>query len=260
VTLPTVSDAPVEDPRLVSESPAAEIGRVPLHSPLLGMMPHILQTLQREPALAITLTYFLVAMAGIFYDYSFYAKFAIPVLSLSQLSDFLTAGIQQPMALVLVFSTFPICWVFDRINTHYRRRNLARLEKMRAEPSASAFAGIRFRYIRWRAEQLWYTRISYLAVIVVYGAMFVGFYAERRANAVKEGEAQEVRVWLNGAAAALPASDSDRWTYLGAISSYLFVYDRKAATATVLPVNAVARIDPIAPAPSKPGVVVAPIP
>jgi hypothetical protein len=255
-----LSDAPLSESRRLAGLPAAEIGRVPLHSPLLGMMPHILQTLQREPALAITLTYFLVAMAGIFYDYSFYAKFAIPVLSLSQLSDFLTAGIQQPMALVLVFSTFPICWVFDRINMRYRQRNLALLERLRADPPASPVARIRLRYVRWRVEQLWYTRLGYLAGIVIYGAMFVGFYAERRANAVKEGEAQEVRVWLNGAAAALPASDSDRWTYLGAISSYVFVYDRKAAAATVLPVNAVARIDPIAPPAGNPGVVVAPIP
>ena len=255
-----MSDAPVRESTLVGEPAAAHTGQAPLHSPLLGMMPHILETLQREPALAITLTYFLVAMTGIFYDYSFYAKFAVPVLSLSQLSDFLTAGIQQPMAIVLVFSTFPICWVFDRINMRYRRRNLATLERLRAEPPTSLLARLRWRFVRWRVEQVWYTRISYLAVIVVYGAMFVGGYAERRANAVKEGEAQEVRVWLNGAAAALPASDADRWTYLGAISGYLFVYDRKAAAATVLPVNAVARIDPIAPPDAKPGLVVAPIP
>ena len=244
----------------VDEPAARGNGPAPLHSPLLGLMPHILETLQREPALAITLTYLLVAMAGIFYDYSFYARFAIPVLSLSQLSDFLTAGIQQPMALVLVFSTFPICWVFDRINMRYRKRNLALLERMRADPPASWLARVRLGFVRWRVGQVWYTRISYLAVIVVYGAMFVGTYAERRANAVKAGEAQEVRVWLNGADAVLPASGSDRWTYLGAISQYLFVYDRKAAAATVLPVNAVARIEPIAPEAAGSEAVVAPIP
>jgi hypothetical protein len=254
-----VSDAPVSESTLVAES-SAGTAPAPLPSPLLGLMPHILRTLEREPALAITLTYLLVAMAGILYDYSFYAKFAIPVLSLSQLSDFLTAGIQQPMALVLVSSTFPICWVFDRINMRYRKRNLATLERMRAEPQTSLLARLRWRFVRWRVEQVWYTRLGYLAVIVVYGTMFVGGYAERRANAVKAGEAQEVRVWMNGDSAALPASGSDRWTYLGAISGYLFVYDRAAGAASVLPVNAVARIEPLAPPAATRDVVVAPIP
>lgn len=78
-------------------------------SPLLELLPHILRTLQREPALAITLIYAFVAMAGIFYNFSFYRRFDIPVLTLSQIGDFLVAGIQQPMALVLVASTFPLC-------------------------------------------------------------------------------------------------------------------------------------------------------
>jgi len=69
-----------------------------------------------------------------------------------------------------------------------------------------------------------------------------------------------VRIWLNGEGSALAASKADRWTYLGAISSYVFVYDRDAAQAMVVPANAVARIEPFpAPAP-KTRFVVAPIP
>ncbi|MET0231140.1 MAG: hypothetical protein ABW186_09440 [Rhodanobacteraceae bacterium] len=252
------------DERPTSDNPSvpngSDVERTPVHSPLLGMMPHILQTLQREPALAITLTYLLVAMAGIFYDYSFYSKFAIPVLSLSQLSDFLTAGIQQPIALVLVFSTFPLCWAFDRLNTRYRKRNAAKLDRLRAEDSVSFPQRLKLGFVRWRVEQVWYTRLSYLAVIVVYGAMFVGGYAEWRATAVKRGDAQQVRVWLAGADAPLAASGSDRWAYLGATSTYLFVYDHAAAQATALPVNAIARIEPLPRPDSKPPVLVAPIP
>ena len=40
-------------------------------SALLDLLPHFLDTLKREPALAISITYLLVAMAGIFYDVAF---------------------------------------------------------------------------------------------------------------------------------------------------------------------------------------------
>jgi len=55
-------------------------------SPLQSLLPHVLDTLRREPAVAITLCYLLVAMAGIFYNYWFYRAFDIPVLTLSQIN------------------------------------------------------------------------------------------------------------------------------------------------------------------------------
>lgn len=235
--------------------------REPAVSPLHGLMPHFLRTLRREPALAISLTYLLVAMAGIFYDVSFYRLFGIPVLSLAQLGDFLTAGIQQPMALVLVFSTFPLCWAFDRINERFRQRHrddLARLEA--AQPHETLYGRLRRLFLHWRVRQVWYTRLNYLVLIVLYGWMFVGYYADHRANEVKHGDAAEVRIWLNGESHAMPSSASDTWLYLGAISSYVFVYDRAGNRSAVVPVNAIARIAPTAAPPTTPAVVVAPIP
>jgi hypothetical protein len=237
-----------------------ESPRDPPASALLGLLPHFLDTLRREPALAISITYLLVAMAGIFYDVSFYRKFDIPVLSLAQLGDFLTAGIQQPIALVLVASTFPLCWGFDRINMRYRRRQRIELARLRALDAPSPYERLRLRYIEWRVGQLWYTRISYLAVVVAYGWMFVGFYADYRAAEAKQGDAAEVVVWLNGEGDQPVAAPRHAWIYLGAISNYVFVYDREASRSAILPVNAIARIEPIPAPPSKTGVTVAPIP
>jgi len=252
----TEAREPSVRPRPLSGSPAPERGI----SPLLDLLPHFFETLKREPALAISLTYLLVAMAGIFYDVAFYKKFAIPVLSLAQLGDFLTAGIQQPIALVLVASTFPICWLFDRINMRHRRRQRVEIERLKLVDAPRPYERLRLRYLGWRVGQIWEQRLAYLAVIVAYGWLFVGFYADYRADAAKQGDAAEVRIWLNGEGSALAASKADRWTYLGAISSYVFVYDRDAAQAMVVPANAVARIEPFpAPAP-KTRFVVAPIP
>jgi len=179
----TEAREPSVRPRPLSGSPAPERGI----SPLLDLLPHFFETLKREPALAISLTYLLVAMAGIFYDVAFYKKFAIPVLSLAQLGDFLTAGIQQPIALVLVASTFPICWLFDRINMRHRRRQRVEIERLKLVDAPRPYERLRLRYLGWRVGQIWEQRLAYLAVIVAYGWLFVGFYADYRADAAKQG-------------------------------------------------------------------------
>jgi hypothetical protein len=91
--------------------------------------------------------------------------------------------------------------------------------------------------------------------------VFVRSYAAHRADAVKNGEAPVVAIWLNGQDQPFP-SRSKGWTYLGAVSSYIFVYDHDAARAEILQVNNVARIEPMpgASEPTNSSVVIAPIP
>jgi hypothetical protein len=230
-------------------------------SVLLHLLPHILQTLKREPALGITLGYLLVAMAGIFYNYRFYSKFGIPVLTLSQIGDFLVAGIQQPMALLLVLTTFPLCWIFDFFNARSRARSITARESLRAAP-ASWWRALRLRFLDWRIEKRWYTQLGYLAVVVGYGWMFVNLYADYRADRVQQGDAVQVTVYLNGDARAFAPTQSTTWTYLGAVANYVFVYDPAAGRSVILPVNNIARIEPFAQATASPApsIIVAPIP
>jgi hypothetical protein len=208
------------------------------NSVLLDLLPHILRTFAREPALAITICYLLVAMAGIFYNYSYYHKFGIPILTLSQISDFLVAGLQQPMALLLVMSTLPMCWLADYFNHRKRRRREALLRDMPAS---------RWRTIRAFAlspTPRWFTGVAYLCIVVVYGWVFIDMYARHRAEAVKRGDAPQVAVWLNGD--GNPLSTQGRpWTYLGAVAGYVFVYDNTANRSVILPVNNVTRIEPL---------------
>jgi len=212
---------------------------------LLSLLPHLLRLLRREPALAITLGYLLLAMAGISYNYGFYRQFDIPVLTLSQIGDFLVAGLQQPVALLLVLSTFPLCWLFDLYNARSRRKERATLTRLGALAQPSAWQRLRLAYLQWHAVRVWPLRLSYLLVIAVYGWAFVGLYARHRAETIRRGEAAEVRVWLNGEAAGLTAGESATWTYLGAVANYVFVYDRNEGRALILPVNAIARLQPV---------------
>jgi hypothetical protein len=92
------------------------------------------------------------------------------------------------------------------------------------------------------------TQLSYVLVIAMNGWVFVGAYANLRANAIKRGEAAQVRVWIavdaGELAAGLEAGKSPTWAYLGAVSNHVFVYDRSDGLA-VMPVNAIARFEPV---------------
>ncbi len=247
------------DAPAVGEVEQAKAVSVEHVSVLRTLTPHIFQTLLREPALAITLGYLFVALAGIFYNYTFYHRFGIPVLTLSQVGDFLVAGIQQPMAILLAISTAPIIWLADWFNLNRRKRRVARREKLLASGRNSSW--VRLRLWTLQSPPRWFTALAFAVLFFMYGWLFVQAYADSRATAVESGEAEMVNVWLAGSAEPL-RSQSKGWTYLGAVSNYIFVYDHDAQRAEILPVNNVARVEP---APlerksAKPAVIIAPIP
>lgn len=215
------------------------------YSGLAVVLPHVLRTFHREPALALTVAYLLVALAGIYYDYAFYQKgFGIPILSLAQIGDYLVAGLQQPVAIALVAVTFPLCWLMDRVNLRFRRRDQARRERLRALPRLHFAQALHLRYLDWHLGQRWGLYLAYLIVIFLYGWLFVGIYAKHRVAGVKAGEAPRVGVRFTGAHADLTASASSTWSYLGAVSNYVFVYDHAGREPLVLPVNAIASLRP----------------
>ena len=225
-------------------------------SVLRDLLPHVLQTFKREPALAITICYLLVAMAGIFYNFNFYDRFGIPILTLSQISDFLVAGLQQPYALLLVLSTFPLCWLFDRFNASKRRARAARREMvLRTMPDSPRRKA---RLFLLGSLPRWFTGCIYVLLIVNYAWLFVHFYAKNDAQHVRDGGGQQVAVWLTGASEPL-AAESGSWTYLGAVSNYVFVFDKASNRSVVLPINNIARLEPARPKTEATDAVVAPI-
>ncbi|HEX5961919.1 MAG TPA: hypothetical protein VFY97_11815 [Rhodanobacteraceae bacterium] len=215
------------------------------HSALAGVLPHILATFRRDPALALTVAYLLIALAGIYYDYSFYQEgFGIPILSLEQVGDFLVAGLQQPVAIVLMVLTLPLCWLLDRLNAFFHRRYEIEREKLRRSAALRWWQALRLRYLNWQLGSHWFTRIMYLVIIFGYSWMFVGIYAAHNVGLAKRGGGMQVAVRLAGASADLAAGNVPAWTYLGAVSNYVFVYDHASRQPLILPVEAVASVRP----------------
>ena len=207
-------------------------------------MPHVLDTLKREPALAFTLAYLLVALAGIYFNVSYYDEFGIPILTLSQISDYLVAGLQRPMALVLALSTFPLVWGIDRLNGDRRRRD-ARVAAKRCSAAVRRRAGI----VRECGGTT--GRAGLPAAVICSSCSFTAGCSS-----------QSMRTWKPGmcgrAGPIKCMSDSMRRdadphsvdlsqpvVYLGAVADYVFVYDPRSKRSAVLPVNNISRIEPI---------------
>ena len=251
--------AAATDETMPAAAPAADA--VDARTLLHAVMPHLLDTLRREPALALTLGYLLVALAGIYFNISYYAEFGIPILTMSQISDYLVAGLQRPVALLLALSTFPLVFLVDRLNARRRRR---------AAPKAAALLNAGHLGARDRLRLFWYLRprwvagFGYLVIVFFYGWLFVSKYAHYEAGVVRRGEGDRVQVVLNAGADALPPIAVDLRkpvTYLGAVTNYVFVYDAQNHRSAVLPVNNISRIEPVAAsADPAPGQMVAPIP
>lgn len=215
------------------------------------VMPHVLDTLKREPALALTWAYLLIVLAGIYFNVSYYDEFGIPILTLSQITDYLVAGLQRPVALLLALSTFPLVFVIDRVNARRRRRDAPKTAALlRSGPLGARKRLQLFWYLRPR----WIAAFGYMVIVFFYGWVFVSKYAHHEANVVRQGDGEQVRVSLNAAGNADTANvNLERpVTYLGAVTNYVFVYDAQSRHAVVLPVNNISRIEPVQAAGANP--------
>ncbi|MFT3792084.1 MAG: hypothetical protein QM741_13635 [Rudaea sp.] len=119
------------------------------------------------------------------HESALYSILPHPVLSLSQISDFLTAGILHPAALLLVLSTFPIIWALDRLNARARRRYRRAAEELRERRELSWWQRLRLRRLDWHlgaGNRIW-MQVFYFSAIVLYGWNFVSIYAGHEADA-----------------------------------------------------------------------------
>ena len=246
---------PAPDSPIVPAATPSSSDKTVLHV----VMPHVLDTLKREPALAITLAYLLVALAGIYFNVSYYDEFGIPILTLSQISDYLVAGLQRPMALVLALSTFPLVWGIDYLNARRRRRDVVRREELLSRGPPKGWDRVR---MRWYARPRWVAGCGYLIIVFFYGWLFVSKYAHFEAKDVRQGEAAQVRVALSAPTATAQDVDlSQPVVYLGAVTNYVFVYDPRSRHSAILPVNNIVRIEPVSAEPdNRPHLTIAPIP
>lgn len=199
----------------------------------------MLQLFKQEPALAITLSYLLVGLVGLWSSYWYYREFGISILQYYQVSDFLISGLREPvnfLALVLIFGFS----AFVHVGTvNYEIRNPVRVARMRKTwwgrlwfpDIASAFR-----------KRRWYDVPPELAIFLACafgGGSVMMSKAEKRADEIRAGQGTALAITLQGSLQPLQGNAR----LIGTTASHIFLYWPSNGRTEAVSSQSVARIE-----------------
>lgn len=191
--------------------------------------------MKREPVLFVTLGYLVVSFIGLWASYWFYRRFGVPILEYMQGSDFLIAGLREPLYALALAAAFAFSWVV-MWPERWRRRHPERAEALRASHwwARVVFPGRAF-YWSW-----WGMTPEGGLVFGVFWVMIwmVMAFVSGKAQGVYDGGGHVVRVTLSGASDALPGEAR----LLGTTSGFVFLWWPEARRAEAVSLENIGRI------------------
>ncbi len=231
--------APAESPRAVTDhGAAAVVVAVPSAEGLPPVEPWVLRGgrwLLGEPSLLVAVAYLFVSFIGLWANFWFYRAFGLPIMEYMQASDYLVAGLHDPMyALVLACSValmLLVTWP-----ERYRARHPQRVSEMRTHWWGRQLFPER-RWLSWRG----------FGIAPVSGLVFGVFwcmvwactaYVSGKALTILRGGGVPVQVVLAGEDAPQPGSAR----LLGTTNAYVLLWWPATRQAEAIPVSAVKRL------------------
>lgn len=209
--------------------PAAKVARTP-------WVTRAWRRLLREPSLLFTLAYVLVSFLGLWANYWFYRGFGLPILEYMQASDYLVAGLRDPVYALLLASSLALALLVSWPET-FRRDHPERVAAYRRRWwGRVAFMDMRGWY--WKGVGLAPETGIVLAVfwgVVWASATYVAF----KSDLIREGRSgHPVQVTLAGDAAPLPHTAR----LLGSSSAFVFLWWPQARIAEAVPIESIGRL------------------
>lgn len=193
-----------------------------------------LDVLKRDPVLFVTLGYVSIAFIGIWASWWFYRAFGLRILDYLQVSDFLVAGLREPVYALGLSMAVGMAWLCTWPE-RWRRRNPARAAALGGRWWAKVvFPPERGLYSWWGMRPD--TVLVFSAVIGVL-AMVAGV-SIGRAKAVRMGRGPGVEVTLAGAAQPLRGPTR----LLGTSASFAFLYWPSEGRIEAVTLESIARI------------------
>ena len=195
----------------------------------------VVEFCQSNPGFALSISYVLLTLCGIFYSYGFYSEFSIPFLKLAETSDLLIVGIGEPAALLMFAGALLIALSFDYMTvwSYNKQKQWAdQPETLKMKIYKVAF------YTPKHAESVivWITLI-----FITYTFVFVGWYANWQADRVKGGSGDIVNV------SDSETEQENEFMLLGSTANYVFLYSRENNKASILPVENIYMMYPSVP-------------
>lgn len=176
---------------------------------------------------ALTLGYIFLAAVGMLHRAIVFLSFRINVVDYAEPSDFLLAALRDPLIVLACVAPVPLVWLYFRFGLWLRKFY---------KDNKYLSGGERGRQFFER-----HRTTLFLVTTVLWSVAFSLSYANSVARDLRAGKGRRVQVDLiNGT--LLPPSDTTKLLLVGTTQKYLFLYDDRTRTTSVIPNNNISRI------------------
>lgn len=205
--------------------------------------------LKQEPALIVSAGYVLLSLLGLWSSYFFYRRFDLSILDYLQISDFLVAGLRDPMYAGILAVGILLAVVLGWPDT-LRRRNPVKVEALRGRHWGWRVLFSKSPLTSWDTSGM--RPLTGLCIAVAcFMAIGAARYASGKAADIRDhGAGARVSVHLAGDAAPL----KEQARMLGSSSAFVFLWWPQQRRAEAVPISAVKRLQSVVLA-AKPAVV-----
>ena len=214
-----------QDPAQVANEPAKQPARMPWRA-------------WRQPAQMLSVAYLATSAVGLWSSYWFYKPFGVNILQFMEVTDFLAAGLRDPVYLFIVLVAVVAGWVMTWPE-RWAMRNPERVTRL-----------MRHWWWRWIIAPHWHERVrdkfgmipheAWLFVGIVWMSMWVLFgYVSGHAKDIIKGGGRVVKFTAEAdVREGLCASPR----LIGTTSLYVFLYCGESRTVEVVPIESVGRL------------------
>ncbi|WP_395338209.1 hypothetical protein PN836_010920 [Ningiella sp. W23] len=192
----------------------------------------LLDYLKSNPGIALSLSYALITMCGMFFSVGFYSQFDINILQFANFSDLMIIGIADPTAILTFLGGVVIAYATDRImQVTYDSQ-----QKWRDRPKG--FKRSVMLFLIYTPKKAATVMMFLIAMFLIYAFLFVSWYAEWKGKRIKTIDSGQVLIVTED------ASTSKVRTLLGTTANFVFTYNKEEDVAEIYPVEKVISLKP----------------
>lgn len=194
--------------------------------------------LWRQPAQMLSFAYLATSAVGLWSSYWFYKPFGVNILQFMEVTDFLAAGLRDPVYLIIVLGAVVAGWLMS-LPERWAVRNPGRVDRL-----------MRRWWWRWIIAPHWHERVrdkfalipgeAWLVVGIVWMSMWILFgYVSGHAKDIIKGGGRVVKF---SADADVREGLCAAPRLIGTTSLYVFLYCGDSRTVEVVPIESVGRL------------------
>ena len=185
--------------------------------------------LAEHPAIVMTVGYLVISLLGMSYEWVQFRFFSINFFHYADVADFLMGAFREPITFVLFLTALATGWLVHIYNRW-------ELDWFARHPATSWLGRTYFALVSSRSY-----RATPAIFFIGYSVMFIWVYSYNRAEALREGEGDTIRVEVVEGQRRRPSVDTPT-LILGTSSRFVFLYRPGVGVTEIIPLENIARI------------------